>query len=64
LVSITGGTLRAEPDHEIVAAAWVPIDDVANLRRSSLVTVGLNLNEHMPADGHVAPVPVGGLLEH
>jgi 8-oxo-dGTP pyrophosphatase MutT (NUDIX family) len=63
-VSITGGVLRTEPDHEIVTAAWVPIDDVANLRRSSLVAIGLNLNEHTPADGHVAPVPVGGLLEH
>lgn len=63
-VSITGGDLRTEPDPEIVAAAWVPVEDVANLRRSSLVAIGLGLNEHMPADGHVAPVPVGGLLEH
>jgi ADP-ribose pyrophosphatase YjhB (NUDIX family) len=63
-VSITGGALRTGPDHEVVAAAWVPIDDVANLRRSSLVTIGLTLNEDTPADGHVAPVPVGGLLEH
>lgn len=63
-VSITGGVLRTEPDQEIVATAWFPIDDVASLRRSSLVTIGLNLNERMPADGHVAPEPVGGLLEH
>ncbi|MEU4388616.1 NUDIX domain-containing protein [Promicromonospora sp. NPDC023805] len=63
-VAITGGDLRTEPDPEIVAAAWVPIDDVANLRRSSLVAIGLGLNEHTPADGHVVPVAVGGLLEH
>jgi 8-oxo-dGTP diphosphatase len=63
-VSVTGGDLRTESDAEIVAAAWVPIEDVANLRRSSLVAIGLSLNEHLPADGHVAPVPVGGLVEH
>lgn len=63
-VSITGGVLRTGPDQEVVAAAWVPINDVASLRRSSLVAIGLTLNEDTPADGHVAPVPVGGLLEH
>lgn len=63
-LAIIGGVLRTEPDHEILAAAWIPLADVATLRRSSLVTTGLNLNEHLPADGHVTAVPVGGLLEH
>ena len=33
-------------------------------RRSSLVDVGLALAQTVPATGHVAPVPVGGLIRH
>jgi 8-oxo-dGTP diphosphatase len=63
-VRITGGQLRPEPDGEITESAWTPISDVAGLCRSSLVDVGLALAQTVPATGHVAPVPVGGLIQH
>jgi 8-oxo-dGTP diphosphatase len=63
-VRITGGRLRPEPDGETVESVWTPITEVARLRRSSLVDVGLTLAQTVPATGHVAPVPVGGLLQH
>ncbi|MFI7420706.1 NUDIX hydrolase [Nonomuraea sp. NPDC049684] len=61
---ITGGELRPEPDGEIAESRWTPIADVAGLRRSSLVDIGLALARTLPATGHVAPVPVGGLIQH
>lgn len=63
-VRITGGQLRPEPDGEIAESVWTPIRDVAHLRRSSLVDVGLALAQTLPATGHVAPIPVGGLIQH
>ncbi|MBO8198405.1 NUDIX domain-containing protein [Streptomyces smyrnaeus] len=63
-VRITGGRLRPEPNGEIVESVWTPIPDIAGLRRSSLVDVGLALARTLPATGHVAPVPVGGLIQH
>ncbi|MFI0861934.1 NUDIX domain-containing protein [Streptomyces smyrnaeus] len=63
-VRITGGRLRPEPNGEIVESVWTPIPEVADLRRSSLVDVGLALARTLPATGHVAPVPVGGLIQH
>lgn len=36
--------------------------DVAGLRRSLLVDVGLALVQSLPATSHVAPVPLGGLI--
>jgi 8-oxo-dGTP diphosphatase len=63
-VRITGGPLRPEPNGEIAESVWTPIPDVARLRRSSLVDVGLDLARTVPATGHVAPVPVGGLIQH
>jgi 8-oxo-dGTP diphosphatase len=63
-VRITGGQLRPEPDGEIAESAWAPIPDVARLRRSSLVDIGLALAQTVPPTGHVAPVPVGGLIQH
>jgi 8-oxo-dGTP pyrophosphatase MutT (NUDIX family) len=63
-VRITGGTLRPEPNGETSESVWTPIPDVVALRRSSLVDVGLALARTRPADGHVPPVPVGGLLQH
>lgn len=62
-VRITGGRLRAEPG-ATAEPAWTPISSVAGLRRSSLVDVGLALAQTRPADGHVDPVPVGGLIMH
>ena len=63
-VRITGGVLRPEPNGDTAESVWTPIPDVARLRRSSLVDIGLALAQTLPATGHVAPVPVGGLVEH
>ena len=63
-VRITGGRLRPEPNGDTAESVWTPVPDVARLRRSSLVDVGLALAETVPATGHVAPVPVGGLIQH
>lgn len=63
-VRITGGTLRPEPNGNIAEVVWTSIPEVARLRRSSLVDVGLALARTLPATGHVGHVPVGGLLQH
>ena len=63
-VRITGGQLRPEPNGETAQSVWTPIPAVAHLRRSSLVDIGLALAQTRPATGHVAPVPVGGLIQH
>ncbi|WP_432967348.1 NUDIX hydrolase [Dactylosporangium sp. CA-233914] len=63
-VRITGGALRPEPNGETAESVWTPLPDVANLRRSSLVDIGLTLAQTLPATGHVAPVTVGGLIQH
>lgn len=63
-VRITGGQLRPEPNGETAESVWTPFSDVACLRRSSLVDVGLALAQTLPATGHVDPVPVSGLIQH
>jgi ADP-ribose pyrophosphatase YjhB (NUDIX family) len=63
-VRITGGRLRPEPNGETAESVWTPISDVARLDRSSLLDVGLALARTVPPTGHVAPVPVGGLIRH
>ncbi|MEV7868507.1 NUDIX hydrolase [Streptomyces sp. NPDC088124] len=63
-VRLTGGRLRPEPNGDIAESVWTPIPDVASLRRSSLVDIGLALARTLPATGHTAPVPVGGLIQH
>ena len=63
-VRITGGRLRPEPNGATAESVWTPIPDVPRLRRSSLVDIGLALARTAPATGHVAPVPVGGLIQH
>ncbi|HEY0691012.1 MAG TPA: NUDIX domain-containing protein [Kribbella sp.] len=64
-VRITGGELRPEPNGDTAESVWTPIPDVAGLRRSSLVDIGIALAQTVPATGHhVAPVPVGGLIQH
>ncbi|MFD8822570.1 NUDIX hydrolase [Streptomyces sp. NPDC059605] len=63
-VRITGGRLRPEPNGDTVESVWTPLPDVTGLRRSSLVDIGLALARTTPATGHVAPVPVGGLIQH
>ncbi|SKA39817.1 ADP-ribose pyrophosphatase YjhB, NUDIX family [Marinactinospora thermotolerans DSM 45154] len=64
LVRVTGGRLRPEPNGETAESVWTLIPDVAGLRRSSLVDVGIALARTLPPTGHVPPVPVGGLLQH
>ncbi|HEY2794558.1 MAG TPA: NUDIX domain-containing protein [Micromonosporaceae bacterium] len=63
-VRISGGTLRPEPNGETTESVWTPISDVAGLRRSSLVDIGIALAATVPATGHVPAVPVGGLIAH
>jgi 8-oxo-dGTP diphosphatase len=63
-VRITGGHLRPEPNGETAESVWTPIRQVAGLRRSSLVDVGVTLAQTVPPTGHVATVPVGGLIQH
>jgi ADP-ribose pyrophosphatase YjhB (NUDIX family) len=63
-VRITGGRLRPEPNGDIVESVWTSFSEVAGLRRSSLVDIGLALAQVLPATGHVPPVPVGGLIQH
>lgn len=64
LVHITAGVPQPEPDDDVAESVWTPVPDVASLRRSSLVDVGLALARTTPATGHVDPVPVGGLIQH
>jgi 8-oxo-dGTP diphosphatase len=64
LVRLTGGRLRPEPNGEIAESVRTGISDVAGLRRSSLVDIGLALTQALPATGHVSPVAVGGLIQH
>jgi hypothetical protein len=63
-VRITGGVLRPEPDGAVVESVWTPLTDVPLLPRSASVDVGLALARLRPATGHVAAVPVGGLVLH
>ncbi|MEV6324250.1 NUDIX domain-containing protein [Nocardia sp. NPDC051787] len=63
-VRITGGQLRPEPNGATTEPTWTPISNVGRLRRSSLVDIGLALARTLPVTGHVAAVPVGGLVQH
>lgn len=63
-VRIAGGQLRPEPNGEIAESVWTSIPDIAHRRRSSLVDIGLALAQTLPVTGHVAAVPVGGLVQH
>lgn len=63
-VRVVGGELRPEPNGETAEVAWTPVADVTGLRRSSLVDVGLALDQSLPATGHVPAVPIGGLIRH
>lgn len=63
-VRITGGELRPEPNGDTAESLWTPLSEVASLRRSSLVDIGISLAQTVPATGHVDPVPVGGPIQH
>ena len=61
---LIGGELRPDPNDETAECVWTSIPDVAAMRRSSLVDIGIALAQSTPATGHVAPVRVGGLIQH
>ncbi|WP_055586011.1 NUDIX hydrolase [Peterkaempfera griseoplana] len=61
-VRIAGGRLRHEVNGSSDLAAWFPVDEVPRLARATFVDVGLALERTEPLDGHVPPVPAGGLL--
>ncbi len=61
-VDIVGGDLRHEVAGSTDMAAWVPASEVPELERAVIIEVGLRLARQLPADGHVEPVPVDGLL--
>jgi len=63
-VRLVGGRLRSERSGDTVEPAWTPLSNVILLSRSSLVDIGIALAKTAPADGHVPPVPVGGLIQH
>ncbi len=63
-VRVTGGRLRPEPNGDTAESVWTPLSEVASLRRSSLVDVGIALAQSLPPTGHVNSVPVGGLVQH
>jgi 8-oxo-dGTP pyrophosphatase MutT (NUDIX family) len=48
-VRITGGHVRPEPNGEIAESVWTSVPEVARLRRSSLVDVGIDLAQTVPA---------------
>ncbi|GLY46961.1 NUDIX domain-containing protein [Lentzea sp. NBRC 102530] len=62
-VRITGEP-RPEPNGATIDPVWTPLADVPSLRRAALVDVGLALAAGRPPTGHVAAVPVGGLVIH
>ena len=63
-VRLVGGSPRPVAGDEVVEVAWTSLPAVVDLRRSSLVDVGLALARTKPETGHVDPVPVGGLVQH
>ncbi len=53
LASVTGGELRAEVGGSSDEARWVPIAEVSDLKRVSLLDVALDLYRSRPAIGRV-----------
>lgn len=58
-VQVTEGAAGAELHHE-----WVPLEEIENIQRSSLIDVSLSLHHTRPDDGHTSPVQVGGKIWH
>lgn len=63
-VRITGGEIRHEVNGSTDLAAWFPLARVPEVERSVVVDVALGLEQERPANGHVEPLTVGGLLRH
>ncbi|WP_395244927.1 NUDIX hydrolase [Agromyces sp. MMS24-K17] len=53
--SVVGGELRSEVGGSSDDARWFPLSEVPNLKRVSLVDIGLGLDEAEPADGVPEP---------
>ena len=64
LVQVPGGELRHEVGGSTDLARWIPVADVPRLERAVVIDVGLELCRTLPRTGHVASVPVGGLVRH
>ncbi|WP_459385340.1 NUDIX hydrolase [Arthrobacter humicola] len=52
--TITGGELRHEVNGSTTHAAWIPLDEVAQLNRVSLVDAGLRLYRERPLNGKLS----------
>ncbi|RDI46734.1 ADP-ribose pyrophosphatase YjhB (NUDIX family) [Nocardia mexicana] len=63
-IRVSGGRIEPEADGATAEPTWTRVRDVEGLRRSSLVDIGLAMARTLPASGHVAAVPVGGLIQH
>jgi 8-oxo-dGTP diphosphatase len=63
-VRITGGELRDEVGGSTDQAGWTDLAEVSTLERSVIIDIGLELDRTRPADGHIAPIEVAGLLRH
>jgi 8-oxo-dGTP pyrophosphatase MutT (NUDIX family) len=59
-----GGELRSEIGGSTDLAAWLPLAEVPRLTRAVIIDVALHLDQALPPDGHLPPVPVTGLLRH
>jgi ADP-ribose pyrophosphatase YjhB (NUDIX family) len=63
-LQITSGELRSEIGGSTDLAAWLPLSEVPRLTRAVIIDVALHLDQALPPDGHLPPVPVMGLLRH
>ncbi|WP_024817487.1 NUDIX hydrolase [Arthrobacter sp. 31Y] len=52
--TVVGGDLTHEVDGSTTHAAWIPLEDVQNLNRVSLVDTALRLHQERPADGKLS----------
>ncbi len=52
--TVVGGELTHEVDGSTTHAAWIPLEDVQNLNRVSLVDTALRLRQERPADGKLS----------
>jgi ADP-ribose pyrophosphatase YjhB (NUDIX family) len=59
-----GGELRDEVDGSTDKAAWIPVADIPQLERCVIIDIALKLDRERPPTGHVALIPVTGLLRH
>jgi 8-oxo-dGTP diphosphatase len=61
---ITGGELRPEMSGSTDLAAWIGLTAVPDLDRAVIIDTAIGLHQQMPPDGHIPPIPVGGLLRY